>query len=219
MTRDMRADGTRGWPVGGGSDVPRDTRSTMEQAPLEFDTIHAEFRPRIRRYLARLAGDSDAEDLTQEVFLRVSRSLVRFRGESSIATWVYRIATNIALDRLRGRSSPERSEEPLADDGLADPAAPPDEAAGRDEMRQCIRKFVDRLPPDDRSVLVLSEFEGLADRDIAEVLGVTVGAAKIRLHRARARLRKALTEGCDLHHDERNELACDPTISRVSFRA
>jgi RNA polymerase sigma-70 factor, ECF subfamily len=189
----------------------------MELERLDFEAIHAEFRPRIRRYLGRLAGEWDAEELTQEVFLRVSQALDGFRGDSQLATWVYRIATNVALDRLRSASSRPAIHEPLTADTLADTAAAPDEIAGRDEMRDCIRRFVDQLPPDSRSVLVLSEFEELADRHVAEVLGVTVGTVKVRLHRARARLREALTGGCELYHDEKNDLACIPTISRVSF--
>jgi RNA polymerase sigma factor (sigma-70 family) len=73
----------------------------MNQVEFDFQTIHAEFRPRIQRYLARLVGESEAEDLTQEVFVKVHRALPSFRGEAQLSTWIYRIATNAALDRLR----------------------------------------------------------------------------------------------------------------------
>lgn len=83
-------------------------------------------------------------------------------------------------------------------------------------MSECVRRYVDELPPDYRAVLLLSEDEGLSDKQIAEALGVTVGAVKIRLHRARARLKAAFDSGCSLYRDERNELACEPRPGGVS---
>ena len=72
----------------------------MIRDDLEFEQIHADFRPKIQRYLIRLVGEQEAEDLTQEVFVKVSRALKNFRGESQLSTWLYRIATNTALDRI-----------------------------------------------------------------------------------------------------------------------
>ena len=68
---------------------------------MDFPTLYTEFHPNIQRYLTRLVGDYEAEDLTQDVFIRISQALPNFRGESKLATWIYRIATNAALDRLR----------------------------------------------------------------------------------------------------------------------
>ena len=173
----------------------------------DFEQVYREFSARIRRYLARLAGDHQAEDLTQEVFVRVSRSLGGFRGDSKLSTWIYRIATNVALDRLRAA----KDDRPLEDEAaIADPEATVEQALIRDEMRECIRDFVGALPADSRAVLALSELEELTDREIAEVLGIGVEAMKMRLHRARARLRASMTSGCDVYRDERNEVACHP---------
>jgi RNA polymerase sigma-70 factor, ECF subfamily len=186
-------------------------------AAVDFQRIYEEFRPRIRRYLARLAGGAEAEDLTQETFVRVSRALARFRGESSLATWVYRIATNVATDRRRGAGFQlsVRTAEPAA---LAIVPTLPlvEQDLARREMSECMRDYINNLPDDCRTVLVLSELEELADRQIAEVLGITVQAAKMRLHRARARLRENLERGCSLSRDERNELICEPRSDDVS---
>jgi RNA polymerase sigma-70 factor, ECF subfamily len=191
----------------------------MEEAALGFETIHERFRPRIRRYLARLVGPDEAEDLTQELFARVNRALGDFRGDCQLSTWIYRIATNVAFDRMRSESCRRRLTEPLSE-ATPDPAASVDERAIRGEVDECIRAFVDRLPPDYRAVVVLSDLEELSDAVIAEVLGTTVGAAKIKLHRARAQLRKLLEQGCIVSPDERNELACEPKTFRiVSFPA
>ncbi len=72
---------------------------------LEFQAVHDRFRSRILRYLARLVGEGEAEDVTQSVMLKVSEKLVEFRGDSDVSTWIYRIATNAAVDRLRGRAN------------------------------------------------------------------------------------------------------------------
>jgi RNA polymerase sigma-70 factor, ECF subfamily len=79
----------------------------------------------------------------------------------------------------------------------------------RDEMNGCIREIVQTLPEQYRSIIVLSELEGLKDNEIAEILGLTLQAAKVRLHRARARLRKELGVACVFYRDELNEFACD----------
>ena len=73
----------------------------MKGGESRFQEIHDIYRPKILRYLSRLVGEHDAEDLTQEVFVKVSRALDTFRGEAQLSTWIYRIATNTALDRLR----------------------------------------------------------------------------------------------------------------------
>lgn len=145
---------------------------------LEFQRVYDEFQPKVRRYLTRLVGAREADDLTQEAFLRISQALAGFRGESALSTWVYRIATNVGLDRLRSRSfqaaARQAAPQALAILGVA-PAV--EQEIAREEMGQCIRGFVAELPVDYRSVLVLSELEELPDRQIAEVLGLTLETA------------------------------------------
>jgi RNA polymerase sigma-70 factor (ECF subfamily) len=88
-------------------------------------------------------------------------------------------------------------------------AASPDRKVIRDEMSDCIREFVDRLPPDYRTIITLNELEGFTNKEIAEILQVSLDTAKIRLHRARAKLKESLESGCDFYLDESTELACD----------
>ena len=186
-------------------------------AAPDFQRLYEEFHSRIRRYLGHLAGAHEADDLTQETFLRISQALGGFRGESALSTWVYRIATNVGLDRLRSASfqAAARQAAPQALTILGVAPAVEQEIA-REEMGQCIRGFIAELPVDYRSVLVLSELAELPDRQIAEVLGLTLETVKIRLHRARARLREILERECALSRDERNELTCEPRSDAVS---
>ena len=185
----------------------------MAGSGFGFEQVYAAFYPKIYRYLARMLGNCEAEDLTQEVFTRISLALSEFRGESQISTWVYRIATNAALDRQRSPSFRQRKLQVYdLDNGNSSKVIEIptiEQQMVRNEMNQCIRSLIDSLPDHYRSVLVLSEFEGFKNREIAEILDLSLDVVKIRLHRAREKLKSEMTIHCDLYRDERNELACD----------
>jgi RNA polymerase sigma-70 factor (ECF subfamily) len=183
-----------------------------------FSDIYSEFYPKITHYLKRLVGEHEAEDVAQTVFEKVNTNLSTFKGESKVSTWVFKIATNAALDRLKSPSYKRTPSGPLApvplqtveniEMAFSKPTSP-DQKVIRDEMSDCVREFVDRLQTDYRTILVLNELEGFTNAEIADILQISVDAAKIRLHRARAKLKKELEKGCDFYHDERSELACD----------
>src|SRR6266508_5118323 len=188
----------------------------------EFATLHDDFRPQILRYVTSLVGERDAEDVTQEVLAKVSEGLEQFRGDAALSTWIFRIATNAALDRLRSRrvrQALEVSASPSGSDGAAGRALIdrlPDEQTPsaetlviRQEMNDCIRRFIDDLPANYRVIILLSDLEGFRNSEIAAILGVSLSAVKIRLHRARKELKKKLEVGCDFYREERNEIACD----------
>ena len=140
------------------------------------------------------------------------------KGESKLSTWVFRIATNTALDRLKSPSYKRTPSGPLAPvplqsvESIASTSDKPtslDRKVIRDEMSDCIREFVDRLPPDYRTIIILNELEGFTNNEIAGILQISLDTAKIRLHRARAKLKESLESGCDFYLDESSELACD----------
>lgn len=195
----------------------------MAAATLDFESIHRDFRPRVLRYLSRLVGEAQAEDLTQSVMLKISEALPGFRGDSSVSTWIYRIATNAALDKLRLKTSSPLSETELESGGSDVPPEAQiqsvEATAVREEMNACIREFIERLPENYKTVMVLGEVEGFKNSEIAEILGISLDAVKIRLHRAREKLRKELEAGCSFYRDECDELACDRKPIAVKFRA
>ena len=192
----------------------------MPEAEHDFGRLYTEYQPRIRRYVARMVGEHDAEDLTQTVFLKVSQALQDFRGESTLATWIYRIATNTAADwrrspafrrpiawaPLEAAGDRERLEGAAEEPGRLPPA---DQVLVRREMNRCIRGVVDGLPAPYRDAVTLSDIEGLKNAEIAERLGVSVDTVKIRLHRGRGMLRKAMETRCDIYRDQQLGLACD----------
>ena len=182
-----------------------------------FIDIFEAYQRLVYNYLLRMTQNQTvAEDLTQETCIRVQAGLPVFRGEASLATWVYRIATNVSLDHFR-RKSTGQDEVTLSLDavgtdqaGRADSEAiAPDQQAARSEMSACVQAFISRLPPDYRAALVLHDLQGMKNDAIADVLGVSLDTVKIRLHRAHVKLRAALNRGCDFAHDERNVLVCE----------
>jgi RNA polymerase sigma-70 factor (ECF subfamily) len=196
-----------------------------ETAP-EFEELYQQYRPPIYKYLLRMTQDPvDAEDLTQETFIRVNNSLESFRGDASIVNWIYRIATNTSIDHFRKKGGGEiriefsveeaaSADLPLADDDDSST----DNLAAKNEMSGCVQSFIGRLQPSYRSVLVLHDLQGLKNREIAEVLDCSLDSVKIRLHRARKKLQEALDKGCDFSYDERNVFICQPAAEKGETR-
>ena len=184
----------------------------------DFPKIYDEYYPRILRYLTGMTGADDAEDITQEVFGRIHRGLEGFREKSRLSTWIYRIATNAAIDRSRSAAVRHSARSVSMDDSddhdtHTGPVNRDDQAADgmmiQKEMRDCINEHIEKLPHDFKAVIVLSELEGMSNGEIAEILEISPGNVKIRLHRARARLKAILNEACDFYYTEKNTLACD----------
>lgn len=192
----------------------------MDRTTEGFEAIHSSYRPRIVRYLTRLVGPDAAEDLAQEVFIRVSRGLPDFKGAAKLSTWIYRIATNVATDRLRSSSFKQTQSDKVIshqEGSAVDVDALPDEKSPsverqliRHQMSSCVHDYVNTLPENYRAVVILSDIEGLTNQEIAEVLDVTLDTVKVRLHRGRAKLQEKLRIGCNFDRDEDNILVCDP---------
>jgi RNA polymerase sigma-70 factor (ECF subfamily) len=148
-----------------------------------------------------LLGDAqEALDLSQEVFLRVFRTLPRFRGQSSLRTWIYRIVINQASNRQRWWRRRHRSNQVALETHTAAhgepadarPSVMPDSVLQQREVAGRVWAALDQLPFDHRAAIVLREIDGLSYEDIGQTLGVAVGTVKSRLARARATLRDVL---------------------------
>jgi len=191
----------------------------------DFSGIYSEYYPKIVGYVRRFVADEDAEDVAQETMVKANRSMDSFRGESKLSTWLYRIATNTAMDHLR-RSSVRHSSregdgaadrEESDDDLIVDVAPLHDTLLIRKDMNECIRGLVNELPEKYRSVLVLTDLEGFTNDETGDVLGLSLHTVKIRLHRARYRLKQSMDQACHLYRDGRNELSCDRKTSTLQF--
>jgi RNA polymerase sigma-70 factor (ECF subfamily) len=164
-----------------------------------FEPLVEKYRQRVWRLAYQIVRDrEEAWDVVQEAFIRAYQSLPSFRGQSAFYTWLFRIVVNLATDRVRQRAARGRAfgTEPVPENewaaALPDDAAGPDEEAARREQRRRITRLLDVLPPNFRTIIMLSDVEGLSYREIAEVLNIPLGTVMSRLHNARKRLRELL---------------------------
>ena len=167
----------------------------------DFDQLIARNYQRIYAVIYRFIGDAhEAEDLTQDTFLNAYRARDGFRGDSQTYTWLYRIAVNLAKNRLeqikrrpRGLPSPagEKAEERW-EENTEDGSASPDRLAENAELGRRVGEAVLRLRPEYREVVILRDYENLSYEEITQVLGCSLQTVKSRLFRARGVLRRRL---------------------------
>ena len=164
-----------------------------------FEPLVERYRQRVWRLAFQVLRDrEEAWDCAQDAFVRAFQSLGSFRGQSAFYTWLFRIAMNVATDRLRSRAAQGRAFGTQAvpaeewERTAPDPEAQPDQAALGVERRERISRALDTLPPNARAIIMLSDVEGLSYREIASVLNCPIGTVMSRLHNARKRLRTAL---------------------------
>ena len=175
-----------------------------------FEDIARELAQPLLRYLERYVGErATAEDLRQETLTRMSRGLSSFAGRSSVKTWAFAIASRVAADYLR---RPERRLRIVELSDAAEPVDPDralDERMVIGEMNECIRQVIDSLPETYRAALILHDLEGLSAEQTAEICECSLATAKIRIHRARLRLKAALEGQCEFYRDQDNVFRCD----------
>jgi RNA polymerase sigma-70 factor (ECF subfamily) len=176
-----------------------------------FEGLFRQYAPRVaRQALHLLVNEAEAEEVVQEVFLTLYEKANTFRGDAALSTWLYRLTANAALTRLRRR---KRRPEVAIDDYLSrfqddghhavrpvvDWSNDLERRCAADELRRLLYDALEALPALDKTVVVLSDFEELSNKDIGNILGLSVPAVKARLHRARLFLRGKLTVA--LGHD------------------
>lgn len=206
----------------GSSQVAGDRRGrdggASDAAGLSSADLFAEYHARIRHYILSMVHDAvEADDLTQDVFLQVHRKLGSLRDRDALVSWLYRIATHITYDRFRTWSRRPRTE--ILDAGDSDGARPLGDIADQlrldrvleqADMSACVRSYIDDLSTAYQQVIFLHDLEEVSNPEIARMLGVSLDAVKIRLHRARRKLQDALSTHCDLSLDEQGVLVCEP---------
>ncbi len=195
----------------------------MNATPPTLSEVYQAYHRRVVAYAARLLGMDEAEDIAQEVFVKVGRSLGTLSDATKLTSWVYAVTLNTVRDHARkrgaetaaARSTPDdpesdaHAEDPLAE--VRDAASrSPEQTAIRAEMVACYLDHVRRLPRRYYVVYALSELEDLTNQEIADRLSLSVGTVKIRLHRARALLYGELRRHCRCYQNERGELMGEP---------
>jgi RNA polymerase sigma-70 factor (ECF subfamily) len=198
-----------------------DHRVSKEALP-ELAQVYQAYHAKVRAYASKLIGADEADDVAQEVFVKAGRALGTLTDPAKLSSWIYAITLNTVRDLARKRSvglarliardeggpDAEGDGSPLPIEDARTPS--PEQSAIRSEMIACYLDYVSRLPRRYYQVYVLSEFEELSSQAIARRLSVSVGAVKIRLHRARARLYQELRRNCRCYRNERGELMGEP---------
>ena len=164
-----------------------------------FEQLIGQHQKTVYNIAYRLTGNhEDASDVAQEAFIRAYSSLAEFRGDSSFATWLYRIVNNACLDELRKRKRQRLTyidESVTMDDGemsrqIADTADGPEQALERVEIQRAVQESISTLDDEYRVVLVMRDIQGYSYNEIAESLGINLGTVKSRLNRARNALKE-----------------------------
>ncbi len=152
-----------------------------------------------------------ADDLVQETFIKVNQNLENLRDPAKLQAWIFRIAHNLCQDyfRQQGKSANLGIDE-VSEETFPSKAPTTQKELEQGQMRKCVFGLVNRLPESLRSVIILSDVSEFNQKEIAEILRITVGNVKIKLHRARKKLKAMLEEHCVFEVDERNVLTCQP---------
>ena len=174
-----------------GSFTSLDTTSDVARAAAgdvcAFEALYRAHLPRVYSLVRRMRGGRDADELTQDVFVRVWQKLSTFRGDASFTTWLHRLTVNVVIERFRAEQAKRQR---LVDDEavferLAAPCPPHD-------LPLDFESAMEQLPDGAREIFVLHDVEGYKHREIATLLGISPGTSKAQLHRARMMLRKHL---------------------------
>ena len=188
-----------------------------QTAPTGPEARLADYRPQVRRHILAMVRDAGlADELTQDTYTRALERVHQLRDPQAGLAWLYRIATTVTLDRLRQRRP---TTVPLDSDNLSPEVALTSAAEGpslietaleRSDMSECVQSYLETLPDDYRVAILLHDVYGLGNPEISRLLGCTLATTKIRVHRARNRLRVTLAAACAFDVDERGVLVCDP---------
>lgn len=177
---------------------------------ISVDAVLAELARPLRRYLEHYVGDKAiAEDLQQDTLLRIARAFPSFEGRSSLKTWAFSIANRVAADYFRAPERQARIVDLDEADELPDTDLTTSERLIEEEMNKCVRQVIDSLPETYRAALILHDLEGLSADQVAQACECSLANAKIRIHRARQRLKGALDRACSFYHDEAGTYRCD----------
>ena len=181
-----------------------------QSANTTLDSVLSAYRPRLTAFITKMTrNERDVEDLVQETLIKVARNWDSFRGESTLSSWVFQIASNVCIDYFRVRSSkPELYQEECkiqvsSSEGIL-------RQIEKKEVDACVQDGIANLFEADRRILIKYYMDGTPVKEIAVAEGISTNSAKVRLHRARIRFRDSCASTCDVSGDETGEVICSP---------
>ena len=184
---------------------------------MEFWELYDQYYVRVRKFILSLVRDEwVADDLIQETFLKIQKNLESLKDPSKLSSWIFRIAYNLCQDHFRQLKRSRREESISQEEGkdlkegLVQKELGIQKELEQRQMGECVQNQMNLLPDSLRTVLVLFDIMEFNHQEIADILGITVENVKVRLHRARKKLKDILEEACTFERDERNVLVCTP---------
>ncbi|MGA2466945.1 MAG: RNA polymerase sigma factor [Thermodesulfobacteriota bacterium] len=184
---------------------------------MEFWAIYDQYYAKVRKFILALVKDEwVADDLIQETFLKIQNNLKSLKDPSKLSSWIFRIAYNLCQDHFRqlkrSRKEERIDQEEMEDfkEALIQKGLDIQKELEQRQMGECVQDQINLLPESLRTVLVLFDIMEFNHQEIADILGITVKNVKVRLHRARKKLRPILEKKCSFERDERNVLVCLP---------
>jgi RNA polymerase sigma-70 factor (ECF subfamily) len=185
--------------------------SDLNGASMDFWKVYDEYYDPVRKFILTYVRDEwVADDLIQDTFLRVQKNLDSVRDPEKISSWVFRIAYNLCHDHFRQSKRSSLNNRLIQAEIPTFKEAMVQKELEQNQMGQCVQDKLDLLPTDYRTVLILSDTMGLSQKEIAEILSISVSNVKVRIHRARNKMRAILEEHCSFGLDERSVLVCEP---------
>ncbi len=189
------------------------TNHTDSQSLLKTEAIWNKFHQRLLIYIqGRVSSRQDADDILQEVFLRIHKNLLRLKDDRKITGWIFRIASNAVIDFYRAKADNTNLHNKLTRSPVdAEHIHPSRESAVNDsdpvaELSLCIQPLLQDLPEDYRKAIWLTELDGLTQRKAAEKVGISLSSMKARVQRGRRKLKKTLQECCEVKQDHNGRI-------------
>ncbi len=178
---------------------------------MTFWDIYYEYQPRVRKFAISFVKDEwVADDIAQDTFEKVQGNIDQLKDPTKLSAWIFRIAYNLCQDHFRNTQNEIKNGRALAGQVQIQDVMPIDKKLELHQMNQCVQDKVGLLPESLKSVLIMYDVMGFRQKEIAEILAITPGNVKTRLHRARQKLKVILEKECRLEKDERNVLVCEP---------
>jgi len=182
---------------------------------MDYWDIYHNYYERVKRFIFALVKDEwVADDLIQETFIKVQKNLNQLKEETKLSSWIFRIAYNLCQDHFRKMSQSSESDRVLTEkkEILAEPIF--QKELEQHQMGECVQDKIRLLPESYQTVLVLFDLMEFSHQEIADIIDISVENVKVRLHRARKKLKTILEKECTFEVDERNVLVCDPLSNK-----
>jgi len=195
--------------------VQLDGTIKSKELKMDFWDIYHNHYERVRKFIFALVKDEWlADDLIQETFIKVQKNLNQLKDETKLSSWIFRIAHNLCQDHFRKRNLSSKREHIPIEERQFFTIPVIQTKFEQHQMGACVQDKIRLLPESYQTVLVLFDLMEFSHQEIAEIVGISVENVKVRLHRARKKLKTILEEECRFEIDERNVLICEPVARK-----